>query len=162
MSRPLHTVVHCDPIPVVNGPPLSREVLDPGPGTQAVLLGEISAVGPAVWNTADGRRPTQAQVDAGLDPQIYTRLQFRITKIYYGAGRFDPNALFVAAGEIGKDVMQSNNCWTDNPFAGRSYLVWLNATQIQAGPHKGWLIGELNAVQDGRVHLLDASPQPVP
>lgn len=162
MSRPLHTIRHCDAVPVTNGPPLSQEVRNPGSGTASVFVGELASTGPAVWNTPRGGRPTQAQVDAGLEPQIYTRLQFKVSEVYYGSGKVDTGALYIGAGQIGSDLMQADDCWTDAPAVGRSFLVWVNATPIIAAGHPGWLIGELNAVQGGMAHLLGASPQPLP
>ena len=78
MSRPLNSFAVCDYASAT--PSLASEVKT-APGA---VIARVLAIGAPVWNTPDGRRPTQAQADAILDPPglaVFTPLRLQVIRV---------------------------------------------------------------------------------
>ena len=78
MSRPLNSSMECDYASAT--PSLASEAKV----AHGAVIARVLAIGAPVWNTPDGRRPTQAQADAILDPPglaVFTPFRLQVIRV---------------------------------------------------------------------------------
>jgi hypothetical protein len=147
MSQPIQTRVECDP--ASNLPPLRYFLQhtgvttdDPQQTDRAAAIVKVIAVGPNRWNTADGRRPTQAYIDAlqhptpapdgtwPVTPNIVRSYTLQLIRAVRGTVSGSTVVGFLNGGSVGKDSIIWSGCQTAAeriehaaPAVGHSYLV---------------------------------------
>lgn len=125
MSKPLDLIADCpgwgDPAPRVWQQLADRAVHDGGGAAVVHVLAQPSPI----WNTPDGHRPTQREVDAGAVPRIYTPLLAQVVRSVSGASPPAGSSLtaLILGGGIGQDSVGGCNLTIDQPKAGNTYLV---------------------------------------
>lgn len=124
MSKPLHAVEHCDTVPL----PTADLIRHAGTGVKgdfrAAVLGRVSGLGPTLWNTADGHRPTNEDLRAGLLPAIYTAVTFSEVKGVAGGLGGPTLTAYVRGGTIGNDSFAGCSVGA-RLTVGQTYLVLL-------------------------------------
>jgi hypothetical protein len=128
------------------------------------LLVQITSVGPAVWNTADGHQPTQAEADDPKtpEPDIYTLLHVQIKKTYSGAASSDPTTIYVEGGQVGD--YHFTGCVTDmtHPPAPGNLAVVILGDKVSGGAGDHPSVGIFLPVKGNLVHNLFGQAEPVP
>lgn len=143
MSQPVHPEFDCD---FASGHITLHDALQRATGVVAIAT--IASTGPARWNTPNGKRPTQAYIDAlqhpvkvngrwPVDPGTYTPYTMTVQRPLHGnlAAGTTLTAYFKggavpyvdAAGKIQQDAI--SGCWRQPGQAavGHAFLVWLDA-----------------------------------
>jgi len=91
-------------------------------GGGAAVVTYASTTPSFAWNTADGTRPTQEDVDRGVVPAIYAVLQLRVERVLAGNAPVGPVTGVVLGGSIGHDEVGGCVFNVNNPTTGRQYL----------------------------------------
>ena len=123
--------------------PLATEL--PTWSHDAVVLAQVTAFGPAIWATPDGRPPTQAEVDTGLAPMIYTQIHLRVLRTVEGA--LPTVNVYMRGGRIGDNSI----AWCDLSaplIPGNDLLLFIAA---DVNPPHHWTIEFSDAVHGSTV-----------
>jgi hypothetical protein len=172
MSRPIHTETDCSRLAVS----LADEVRRSGPDAQpqmarAALVATVVSTGTPVWNTADGHRWTQAEINAGtpVAPHIYTPYRLRVQRL------LSPAAGLAAGGSITAYLLGGTTPYGDREFdgcgpavaprPGGSAVVLLGG-EVDTGaagsaPLRRPTIDEVDVIENGEA-ITWQGPQPVP
>ena len=144
MSKPIHEFDQCDPARDTVHDFLLHTGLttsDPDQDDRAAAIVRLTAAGPARWNTPDGRRPTQALIDAlqhptqvngqwPVEPSIDTPYTMEVLRVLRGAIPGVTVTAYVRGGTVGQDSIRG--CQTaaaafehpPGPTIGHTYLVF--------------------------------------
>ena len=104
-------------------------------GGGEAVVSFISTADRFIWNTADGVRPTQRDVDSGLIPAIYNVLSLRVDRVLAGRIPLGPVSGLVLGGFIGKDQVGACAFPVDAPTTSARYVMVFGpaAAPIPAG-----------------------------
>lgn len=150
MAHPIRPHLDCTYAGTVRLHPLTVDPKDPnGPDPRAVAVATITAIGAAHWNTADGHRPTQAEVDAlarspqkvnGLWPPdwgIFTPMTFSIDRVLAGSLGSTVTGWTVGGATAEGDLQSDGGCSWLGPFTpavGKSVVVFLGRELTLSDP----------------------------
>jgi hypothetical protein len=169
MSQPVNDAAACDWI--ANPPSLAEEVRDSGPGRDfraAAIVTVVAALDP-VWNTPDGHRWTQAEVqaDTTVDPAVYTPYRLRIQRLLSPANGLQQDEV-ITAYQLGGVTRQGDHfygCGGASPQPGWSAVVLLgHEVDTDAGGTAAIrkpVIDELDVIAQGAAQTR-TGPQPIP
>jgi len=163
LSQPIHMAMSCDH----DGESLAHLVAT---ARRGAAVASVLAIGPAMWNTPGGARPTQAEVDTPRTTQlaIYTTYRLRIGRVlhaYAGLSADETITADLLGGEVGNDFLQNGCGPNPMPHVGWSAVVLFGdefPTPAAAGaPLHRPVIDQLDVIQGGQAYTWQG-PQPVP
>jgi len=171
MDQTVHSAVVCDP---PSGPPptLQRILSYVGRGSvteRAAAIVGIDAVGVPVWNTPDGHRWTQAEIDAGtvVQPSIYTPVTVTVQRALGGpvATGQRISAYLEGGRTVQGDELRPCPNAAIAPQAGLTAVVILgteeDAPATAASPLHKPVLTEFDVIRDGAAQTVNG-PQPTP
>lgn len=124
MSRPLDINYDCPgneaPAPSTWAGVVDRAIRA---GGGEAVVSFVSTANRFIWNTADGVRPTQRDVDGGLTPAIYAVLSLRVDHVLVGHLALGPASGWVLGGFIGKDQIGGCSFPIDAPTTSARYVM---------------------------------------
>lgn len=162
VSKAIHLEDVCD----FNGITLSQDV---GMARRGAAIVSVEAVGPVLWNTASGARPTRADAAAAHPYQLglYTAFLVRVQRVlapYPGLAAGATLTGYLRGGKLGLDS-EANDCVSSPiPQAGQSAVAFFLGEfpgQSMAGPLQRPVLGELDLVR-GTQAITVSGPQPLP
>lgn len=180
-SAPYGRVNYCDypnPLPTVRD--FMSDVGKGGGNPRSSALVHVTEIRPPRWNTRDGHRPTQEQVNAmideyDVDPGIYTPIAMRIDRFYSGLPMPREIIAFAGTGRIGED--ETKGCafgsatslqirgGPERMMIGGTYIVLLGK-ELLAGEREDRLsmpiIDNVFVVRNGHVIAMDGEREPLP
>ncbi|HXA30224.1 MAG TPA: hypothetical protein VN193_15920 [Candidatus Angelobacter sp.] len=149
MSAPIHGSVCGDPPPGAPPPTLAGELQAVRPDDafhRAAAVATVVSAGPGIWNSPDGHRWTQAEIDAGtaVDPGVFTPYVLRIRRLLQGTRSLTVDQTitgYVAGGStpFGDSIFVCSDglVATPPPQPGSTVVVVFGSnfdTPSQAGP----------------------------
>jgi len=168
MSHAIGSGMACDSAP--NTLPLAQRAHD----DRAAVIARVVAIGAPVWNTLDGKRPTQAQADAMFNPpglSVFTPFELSVVRVLSRS----PVVALVAGADVTGFVRGGTTPFGDR-FSGcfsvpavplGSTAVVFFGTEIDtgalspAGLHRPE-VREFDPIHGGVATTALQGPQPVP
>jgi hypothetical protein len=180
IARPFFTHLHMDsPVGQANQcdgtggqPPTLAQLLQrvgSAPGERAAAIVTVDSVGPAEWNTPDGHRWTQAEIDAGTSvyPAIFTPYVLTVQRPLGGVSAGQQITAYLPGGTTPQGDV-SNACYVPRvvPQPGWSAVVILgseidSAVASNTAPLHKPSITEFDVIKNGAAQTT-SGPQPIP
>jgi len=174
MSQPVHQDVLCGDYPA-GGPPTLAETIQAvqptSAGDRAAVVATLVSIGTAVWNTPDGHRWTQAEINAGtaVPPSVYTPFVLQVQRVLgnttgltvgqtitgYLNGGQTPYGDLISACQ-GAPIVTPQPGWSVVAIFGGE----VDTPTMSAVPRRP-IIWELDIIKDGAVQTQHGS-QPIP
>lgn len=173
MSEPVDQEISCGDYNAAGPPTVAENVQSLKPDSQtdrAAVVATVVRIGTAVWNTPDGHRWTQAEINAGtvVDPSVYTPFVLQVQRLL-------GNTIGVTTGETITGYLQGGQT------ADGDYISTCDGPVVT--PQPGWsvvaffgsevdtptlsptlhrpIVEELDVIKDGAVQTHQG-PQPIP
>ena len=174
MSQPVHQAVLCGDY-MAGGPPslaqTIRAVQPASPADRAAVVATIVGIGTAVWNTPDGHRWTQAEIDAGtvVPASVYTPFELKVQRVLgntteLAVGQIITGYLHGGQTPYGDFVSVCDGAPVVTPQPGWSVVAIFGGevdTQTLSATLRRPIIMELDVIKDGAVQTQQG-PQPLP